>query len=77
MGYAAIQGACDWPVVLPLYFGGVFWTLVYDTIYAHQDKADDVKVGILGLGQTLTFNPHSFQALKLSSNPPIISIRWG
>ena len=25
-------------VVLPLYAGGVAWTLVYDTIYAHQDK---------------------------------------
>lgn len=25
-------------VVLPLYAGGIAWTLVYDTIYAHQDK---------------------------------------
>lgn len=24
------------PVVLPLYMGGILWTLVYDTIYAHQ-----------------------------------------
>ena len=46
MGYAAVHGTCDWSVVIPLYLGGVFWTLVYDTIYAHQDKADDVKVGI-------------------------------
>ena len=28
-------------VALPLYAGGVAWTLVYDTLYAHQDKADD------------------------------------
>lgn len=46
LGWAAVQGACDWAVVLPLYAGGVCWTLVYDTLYAHQDKADDVKVGI-------------------------------
>jgi 4-hydroxybenzoate polyprenyltransferase len=31
---------------VPLYAGGVCWTLVYDTIYAHQDKLDDRKVGI-------------------------------
>lgn len=41
-----MQGQCDWSVVLPLYFGGVAWTLVYDTLYAHQDKLDDVKVGV-------------------------------
>ena len=46
MGYAAVHGSCNWAVVLPLYLGGVCWTLVYDTIYAHQDKADDVRVGI-------------------------------
>ena len=46
LGWAAVRGACDWAVVLPLYASGVCWTLVYDTIYAHQDKVDDVKVGI-------------------------------
>jgi 4-hydroxybenzoate polyprenyltransferase len=29
-----------------LYAAGFFWTLGYDTIYAHQDKADDALVGI-------------------------------
>jgi 4-hydroxybenzoate polyprenyltransferase len=29
-----------------LYLGGIFWTLVYDTIYAHADKADDLSVGV-------------------------------
>ena len=46
LGYAAVQGECNWPVVLPLYAGGVCWTLVYDTIYAHQDKTDDAIVGV-------------------------------
>ncbi len=32
--------------VLVLYIGSVFWTLAYDTIYGHQDKKDDVLVGI-------------------------------
>eukprot|EP00959_Pyramimonas_sp_CCMP1952_P100722 2107073-Pyramimonas_sp.AAC.2 len=38
LGYSAIQGACDWSVVLPLYAGCVSWTMVYDTIYAHQTQ---------------------------------------
>ena len=54
VGYAAVHNSCDWSVVLPLYAGGFWWTMLYDTIYAHQDKVDDVKVGIgstaLGLG---------------------------
>ncbi|KAL3529556.1 hypothetical protein ACH5RR_008878 [Cinchona calisaya] len=46
LGWAAIRGGLDLVVVLPLYMSGVFWTLVYDTIYAHQDKDDDLKVGV-------------------------------
>ena len=46
MGWAAVQGSCNWSVVLPLYFAGINWSLVYDTIYAHQDKHDDRKVGV-------------------------------
>ena len=58
LGWAAVRGACDWTVVLPLYFGGVAWTLVYDTIYAHQDKKDDVLAGIKSTA--LTFGKHNF-----------------
>lgn len=29
-----------------LYAAGFFWTMGYDTIYAHQDKADDIMVGV-------------------------------
>jgi len=46
MGWAAVHGSCDWGVVLPLYSAGMCWTLVYDTIYAHQDKKDDEVVGV-------------------------------
>ena len=46
LGYSAVNGYCDWNITLPLYLGGICWTLFYDTIYAHQDKEDDVKVGI-------------------------------
>jgi len=33
-------------VVFPLYAGSVSWTLVYDTLYAHQDKEDDKRLGL-------------------------------
>jgi len=46
LGYSAVQGYCDWSIVLPLYAAGISWTLVYDTIYAHQDKEDDILIGV-------------------------------
>ena len=50
MGWAATHGSLDafdgLSVVLPLYIGGVSWTLVYDTLYAHQDKNDDAQLGL-------------------------------
>ena len=45
LGWTAVTGALAWPPVL-LYLGGVFWTLGYDTIYAHQDKEDDARIGV-------------------------------
>jgi 4-hydroxybenzoate polyprenyltransferase len=45
IGWTAVTGALAWPALL-LYLGGVFWTIGYDTIYAHQDKEDDVLIGV-------------------------------
>ena len=45
MGWVSITGEIDIPSVL-LYLAGIFWTLGYDTIYAHQDKEDDALIGI-------------------------------
>jgi 4-hydroxybenzoate polyprenyltransferase len=45
LGWTAVTGALGWPALL-LYLGGVFWTLGYDTIYAHQDKEDDARIGL-------------------------------
>jgi 4-hydroxybenzoate polyprenyltransferase len=36
-----------------LYIGGLFWTLGYDTIYAHQDKDDDVQLGVMSTALAL------------------------
>ncbi len=45
LGWIAVRGRLELPAVL-LYLGGVFWTLAYDTIYAHQDRADDLIAGV-------------------------------
>ncbi|MBT4356102.1 MAG: 4-hydroxybenzoate octaprenyltransferase [Rhodospirillaceae bacterium] len=45
MGWVAITGKVDF-ICLALYVAGIFWTLGYDTIYAHQDKTDDEIIGV-------------------------------
>ncbi|HTH17681.1 MAG TPA: 4-hydroxybenzoate octaprenyltransferase [Magnetospirillum sp.] len=45
MGWAAVKGELGVPALL-LYGAGILWTLGYDTIYAHQDKEDDIMVGV-------------------------------
>lgn len=46
MGWTAVCGSCSLPNVIPLYFGGICWTLVYDTLYGYQDRKDDAKLGL-------------------------------
>ncbi len=45
LGWAVVDGGLA-PPAIALYAAGVFWTLGYDTIYAHQDKEDDILIGI-------------------------------
>jgi 4-hydroxybenzoate polyprenyltransferase len=45
LGWVVVRGSIELPALL-LYAGGVFWTLGYDTIYAHQDKLDDARIGV-------------------------------
>ena len=45
MGYAALNGHLAAPAIV-LYIGCFFWTLGYDTIYAHQDTEDDALIGV-------------------------------
>ncbi|KRX40273.1 4-hydroxybenzoate polyprenyltransferase, mitochondrial [Trichinella britovi] len=57
---------------MTLYFSGISWTLVYDTIYAHQDKADD---SIIGLKSTaLKFGDNTKPYLSLFGSSMITSL---
>lgn len=45
LGWVAVTDGVALPALV-LYAGGFFWTLAYDTIYALQDKEDDVTAGV-------------------------------
>ena len=45
MGYAAATGRLDAAATV-LYAASITWILGYDTVYAHQDREDDVLVGV-------------------------------
>ncbi|MDD9841220.1 MAG: 4-hydroxybenzoate octaprenyltransferase [Alphaproteobacteria bacterium] len=68
MGYAAHWGDISMGAIM-LYIGGIFWTMGYDTIYAHQDKEDDAILGIKSsarrLGQHSPIALYVFYTLTL------------
>ena len=43
---SAAIGETVFPWAIALYVAGIFWTLGYDTIYAHQDKTSDALLGV-------------------------------
>ncbi len=45
LGWAAATESLPWAAVA-LYGGSIFWTIGYDTIYAHQDREDDALIGV-------------------------------
>jgi 4-hydroxybenzoate polyprenyltransferase len=52
LGFAAQTGRLDVGAAM-LYAGLFFWTLGYDTIYAHQDKEDDALIGVKSTARLL------------------------
>jgi 4-hydroxybenzoate polyprenyltransferase len=42
---ALLIGSFEFQIAL-LYIAGFCWTMSYDTIYAHQDKEDDILIGV-------------------------------
>lgn len=63
MGYAAIHGTITLhhlTSLIPLYVGANLWTMYYDTIYAHQDKTDDMFIGVKSSALALGSSTKSF-----------------
>ena len=48
---------------LMLYFGAIFWTLGYDTIYGFQDIKDDEIIGVKSTSIKFKKNPKTFLVL--------------
>ncbi|EFP83517.2 uncharacterized protein PGTG_08703 [Puccinia graminis f. sp. tritici CRL 75-36-700-3] len=46
LGSSAILGQKEWRVLIPLYMVHICWTIVYNTIYAEQDKKSNFLAGI-------------------------------
>mmetsp|Transcript_29551 Transcript_29551/g.51895 ORF Transcript_29551/g.51895 Transcript_29551/m.51895 type:complete len:197 (-) Transcript_29551:97-687(-) len=63
VGWTAVKGGMDIALIGPLYASGICWTLIYDTIYAHQDKIDDVKAGVKS--SALYFGDNTKQYLSM------------
>ena len=73
LGWSAVyQGIIDWTVVTPLYLACIFWTLIYDTIYAYQDYNHDKQVGIKSTA--LRFGEKPKQWLGLFSAAMVTSL---
>lgn len=56
MGWAAVTGTLAWTAIF-IYIGCICWTIGYDTIYAHQDKEDDARLGLKSTARL--FGKHS------------------
>ena len=59
--WGALMGALSQSETMPiaalwLYAAGLFWTLGYDTIYAHQDREDDALIGVRSSARKLGEN---------------------
>ena len=59
LGWTAITGQINLIPIL-LYFGAIFWTLGYDTIYGYQDIKDDEIIGLKSTSIKFKNNPIKF-----------------
>eukprot|EP00597_Dinobryon_sp_UTEXLB2267_P006008 CAMPEP_0170079676 /NCGR_PEP_ID=MMETSP0019_2-20121128/15995_1 /TAXON_ID=98059 /ORGANISM="Dinobryon sp., Strain UTEXLB2267" /LENGTH=250 /DNA_ID=CAMNT_0010293247 /DNA_START=232 /DNA_END=984 /DNA_ORIENTATION=- len=57
IGYTAVMGEISLFHTLPLYVAGVYWTLIYDTLYGYQDRKDDVAIGVKSTSLFFGDNP--------------------
>lgn len=69
MASSAINNKITLPIIL-LYVSTIFWTLVYDTVYAYQDIEDDLKIGVKS--SALKFGSHPQKILYLLSTLQIL-----
>tara|TARA_Y100001970_G_scaffold272436_1_gene369149 strand:- start:106 stop:915 length:810 start_codon:yes stop_codon:yes gene_type:complete len=59
LGWTSVNNDLNY-VPLILYFGAIFWTLAYDTVYGFQDIKDDEIIGVKSTSIKFKKNPINF-----------------
>ena len=62
LGWACMKGQVDLVAII-FYFGAIFWTLGFDTIYGYQDIKDDEIIGVKSTSIKFKNNPKKFLVL--------------
>ena len=65
LGWTAVAGQINISPIL-FYFGAIFWTLGYDTIYGYQDIKDDQIIGLKSTSIKFKNNPYKFLTICYS-----------
>ena len=65
LGWTSISSSIEL-IPLTFYFGAIFWTLGYDTIYGYQDIKDDEIIGLKSTSIKFKKNPKQFLLLCYS-----------
>ena len=65
LGWTAINSSISLNPLI-FYFGAIFWTLGYDTIYGYQDIKDDEIIGLKSTSIKFKKNPYKFLILCYS-----------
>ncbi len=73
LGWTVVRGEIELSA-LPLYAAGFFWTLGYDTIYAHQDKQDDALIGVKSTALALGARTKPFVAVMYALSLALIVV---
>lgn len=73
LAWCAVDGNVGGPALL-LYVAGFFWTLGYDTVYGHQDKEDDILVGVKSASIKLGRKTRPFVALVYAAATVLLGV---
>jgi len=73
LGFAAVTGDLA-PAAIFLYAGCLFWTLGYDTIYAHQDRDDDALIGVKSTARLFGENSRNWILGFYSLTPALLAM---
>jgi len=70
IGYAASAPAhlVNWQICAPFYVGGILWTIIYDTIYAFQDRAFDKRLNLNSTAIVMEDKPHLYLSVLCAAS---------